>query len=88
VAFGWIVGLLVFIYFVARMLMLVTAWTAEAAEMHPTTAPEPSTVDTADTVAADDANPLPRLRTEDAVQPVSQRRMQDRSSSASTGLVT
>jgi membrane protein len=31
VAFGGIVGLLVFIYLVARMLMLVTAWTVEAA---------------------------------------------------------
>ena len=29
VAFGGVVGLLVFIYLVARMLMLVTAWTAE-----------------------------------------------------------
>ncbi|HEX5401348.1 MAG TPA: YhjD/YihY/BrkB family envelope integrity protein [Pseudonocardiaceae bacterium] len=28
VTFGWLVGLLVFVYLVARMLMLVTAWTA------------------------------------------------------------
>jgi membrane protein len=28
VTFGWLVGLLVFIYLVARMLLLVTAWTA------------------------------------------------------------
>jgi membrane protein len=28
IAFGWVVGVLVFIYLVARMLMLVTAWTA------------------------------------------------------------
>src|SRR5882762_10634425 len=34
VAFGGVVGLLVFIYLVARMLMLVTAWTVEAARDH------------------------------------------------------
>lgn len=28
VAFGWLIGLLVFIYLVARMLMLITAWAA------------------------------------------------------------
>jgi membrane protein len=28
VTFGWLVGLLVFVYLVARMLMLVAAWTA------------------------------------------------------------
>ncbi len=35
VAFGGIVGLLVFIYLVSRMLMLVTAWTVEAAREAP-----------------------------------------------------
>ncbi|HEY3610527.1 MAG TPA: YhjD/YihY/BrkB family envelope integrity protein [Pseudonocardiaceae bacterium] len=35
VAFGGIVGLLVFIYVVSRMLMLVTAWTVEAARDAP-----------------------------------------------------
>lgn len=51
VTFGWIVGLLVFIYLVARMLMLVAAWTAttnpprtatpeEQPEVQPATTPE------------------------------------------------
>lgn len=39
VTFGWLVGLLIFIYLVARMLMLVTAWTAVGA----TPKPEPVT---------------------------------------------
>ncbi|HEX3589198.1 MAG TPA: YihY/virulence factor BrkB family protein [Pseudonocardiaceae bacterium] len=35
VTFGWLVGLLLFIYLVARMLMLVTAWTAVGATPKP-----------------------------------------------------
>lgn len=38
VTFGWLVGLLVFVYLVARMLLLVTAWTAVGRS---TAAPQP-----------------------------------------------
>jgi membrane protein len=41
VTFGWIVGLLVFIYLVARMLMLVAAWTATTNPPRPTTPVNP-----------------------------------------------
>ncbi|HEY3747962.1 MAG TPA: YhjD/YihY/BrkB family envelope integrity protein [Pseudonocardiaceae bacterium] len=41
VTFGWLVGLLVFIYLVARMLMLVAAWTAVGRSPEPTE-PEPT----------------------------------------------
>lgn len=41
VTFGWLVGLLIFIYLVARMLMLVTAWTAVGATPKPDEPAEP-----------------------------------------------
>jgi membrane protein len=48
VTFGWLVGLLVFIYLVARMLLLVTAWTAVGSS------PRPAPADPAD----DESMPL------------------------------
>jgi membrane protein len=71
VTFGWLVGLLVFVYLVARMLMLVAAWTAVGPTPVPAaeTTPEPPTEAAADQEptgesAAPDDHPVPVRRDE------------------------
>jgi membrane protein len=57
VTFGWLIGLLVFVYLVARMLMLVAAWAAVGRTSQPAQPEQPARAD-------QPQHPVPEQRTE------------------------